>query len=327
MKVLFVKVGAIGDALMARGLPVELKRRHPSAHLTWLAGRSLAPLVRLFEGVDRVLEVDDAALLTGSAPRRAFSLLGAWARLGLGRWDQVLIGHADARYGLLALPARGPRRALVHGVLPRPGRYHGDEYVRLLLGGDAPAQARPPLAPLRVGLEAGLARRLRGPGRRLLLFPGGARNLLRDDGLRRWPLEHYAALARAAGQRGWRVLLGGGPGDAWVRQGFRGLRTLDLIGACDLPQTLALCAAVDRVVTHDSGPLHLALAAGAKVTALFGPTQPHEKLDPRGQTQVLWGGEALACRPCYDGRGYAPCPDPACLRGVSPAQVLRSLGA
>jgi heptosyltransferase-2 len=326
MRVLFVKLGAIGDALMARGLPVELKRLHPQARLTWMAGRSLAPLVALFPGVDRVLAVDDAGLLAGSPPRQALALLGAWGRLGPGRWDQVLVGHADPRYGWMALPAWGPRRSFQAGQLPLAGRYHGDEYVRLLTGEAAPGAERPPLDPLRVMLQPALRRRLGRPGpRRLLLFAGGARNLLRDDGLRRWPLEHYASLARMAARRGWRVILGGGPGDGWVRPAFQGQRLVDLIGACDLPQTLALCSAVDRVLTHDSGPLHLAMAAGAKVTALFGPTQPHEKVDPRAGATVLWGGEAMACRPCYDGRGYADCPDPACLRSVSPAAALQAL--
>ncbi len=46
MRVLFVKIGAIGDALMARGLPLALRRDHPGARLTWAAGRTIAPLVR-----------------------------------------------------------------------------------------------------------------------------------------------------------------------------------------------------------------------------------------------------------------------------------------
>jgi len=268
--------------------------------------------------------VDDAALLTGSASARARAMAGAWAALGLRSFDRVLIGHADPRYRLLALAARGPRTSFEPGAWPRPGRWHGDEYVRLFTLRDSPPAPRERLPRLTAPLPAGLRRAL-GAGRKALLFPGGARNLLRDDYLRRWPLEHYAALARLLKRRGWSVALGGAAGDAWVRPAFAGLGVADLLGRCDLAQTLGLCAAADHVVTHDSGPLHLAQASGARVTALFGPTQPHEKLDPDADVRVLWGGADLACRPCYDGRGYAACADPACLRSVTPAQVLKTM--
>jgi heptosyltransferase-2 len=324
VKVLFVKLGAIGDALMARGLPLAVRRSHPDARFTWMAGQGLAPLLACFGGVDEVLTVDDPALLTGSAPAKARALAGAWAALRLRSFDRVLIGHGDPRYRLLALAARGPRTSFQSGAWPRPGRWHGDEYVRLFTLEDGPAGSRAALPPLKAPLPPGLRRTL-GRGRKALLFPGGARNLLRDDRLRRWPLERYRLLARLLARSGWSVVLGGGVGDAWVRPAFAGLDVVDLLGRCDLPQTLGLCAAVDHVVTHDSGPLHLAQASGTRVTALFGPTQPHEKIDPDADVRVLWGGADLACRPCYDGRGYSDCADPACLRGVTPAQVLKTM--
>jgi len=324
MEVLFVKLGAIGDALMARGLPLEVHHRHPGARFTWMAGRALAPLVAGLAVVDEVIPVDAAALLTGSRPAQAAALAGAWAALRLRSFDRVLIGHADPRYRLLALAARGPRTGFMPGAWPRPGRWHGDEYVRLFTLQDSPPAQRRPLPRLRPALAAPLRKAL-GRGRKALLFPGGARNLLRDDRLRRWPLEHYAALARLLKKRGWSVALGGAAEDAWIRPAFAGLGLSDLLGRSDLPQTLALCAAADHVVTHDSGPLHLAQASGTRVTALFGPTQPHEKVDPDADVRVLWGGADLSCRPCYDGRGYAACADPACLREVAPGQVLKTM--
>lgn len=325
MRILFVKLGAIGDALMARGLPAEAKRRYPAARFTWLAGRSVAPLVRLFPGVDELLEADDAALLAGPPAARARALLQALALTAGRRYDLVLTGHADRRYRLLAaLSWAGRRRAFGPGF-PRPGRYHGHEYLRLLEGRELPggAPAFSPLAapPLGAELDAELA--AAGPG--LLLFPGGARNLLRDDALRRWPLEHYARLGRLALERGLRVWLGGSASDAWVRPAFAGLPHLDLIGRLSLPQSLALCARASAVVAHDSGPLHLAQAAGARALGLFGPTAPSEKLDPASRASALWGGAGLACRPCYDGRAYPACPANACLASLSPEAALAAL--
>ena len=77
----------------------------------------------------------------------------------------------------------------------------------------------------------------------------------------------------------------------------------------------------DLVITHDGGPLHLALLAGTRLIALFGPTSPHEKVPERDGVVVLWGGADLACRPCYDGNDYADCPLNVCLREVSVERV------
>lgn len=325
MNILFVKLGAMGDAVMARALPARAKALHPNGRFTWLAGRAIAPLARLFDGVDEVVEADDQALLTGGPWARARALAQLWRRLALRRYDLVLTGHADARYLALSAPVRaGQRRAFGPG-LPMPGRWHGDEYARLLDGDERAGQARLALKPLRPALSPALARLLRPGKRSVLLFPGGAKNLLRDDALRRWPLAHYGALARALRAQGRSVWVGGAASDAWVRPAFKGLGCVDLIGQADLLQSLALCARADSVVTHDSGPLHLAQASGTRVIGLFGPTTPSEKVDPQARCTVLWGGEDLACRPCYDGRDYALCHDNRCLAGVLPRQVLQAL--
>jgi heptosyltransferase-2 len=158
-----------------------------------------------------------------------------------------------------------------------------------------------------------------------LIFPGGARNLMRDNPLRRWPLRHYGALARLAADAGWRVWLGGSAGDVWVRGEFEGLPHVDLLGRTDLPQTLALCARADAVVTHDSGPSHLAQASGSRVLTLFGPTLPSNFMDPAAPARALWGGVGLACRPCYDGLDFAACPDNVCLSSLTPGDVLAAL--
>ena len=329
MNILFVKIGAIGDAVMARTLPALAKQRYPQGRFTWMAGRSVSELVRYFHGVDEVLEVDDRALLAGSKSQKARAVMHAWRQVALKRYDAVLVGHGDWRFRLLSAPTfAGQRRHFVRQpVFPRAGRWHGDEYARLLHGEDGPQVLRPALQPLRPSLPKALSARLKGHGKAVLLFPGGARNLLRDDYLRRWPLEHYAALAKGLHAKGYRLWLGGAQSDEWVRPAFKDIPHEDLLGVGGLVQTLGICAAADIVVAHDSGPLHLAQAARTRTLALFGPTLPSEKVEPGADVTVMWGGAQLACRPCYDGRNFAVCPAPLCLAQIRPEQALQALTA
>jgi len=123
--------------------------------------------------------------------------------------------------------------------------------------------------------------------------------------------------------KGVQVVLTGSSSDIWVRDFFKGLAVIDLIGKLSLPDLVAVYGCCDLVITHDSGPLHLAALAGAPVLGLFGPTNPHEKLSLNGRNRVLWGGDDLACRPCYDGKEYANCPRNLCMHDISVERVNR----
>jgi heptosyltransferase-2 len=185
-----------------------------------------------------------------------------------------------------------------------------------------------PVAPERVAVSppGSLTSALPEGGRVVALAPGGARNVLADDALRRWPIRRYGQLAERLRGDGHTVVLTGGPGDEWVREEMPGAGAcVDLIGRTSVPELIGVLSAADVVVTHDSGPLHLALMAGVPLVALFGPTNPAEKVPRGGDTTVLWGGDGLACRPCYDGRTYAVCSSRACLRQIDVVGVHRAV--
>ena len=143
-----------------------------------------------------------------------------------------------------------------------------------------------------------------------------------------WPVEHFVTLARMLLQQGVDVLLvGAGTVDATANQaimdGVRGVarQPVNLCNQLTLPELAALLRRVRAVVGNDSGPMHLAGAAGARGVVIFGPTdvrlwhplsdsirvvENHGACDPRCHR-----------RTCY--RNYA------CLRGISPGLVLDRL--
>jgi len=53
----------------------------------------------------------------------------------------------------------------------------------------------------------------------------------------------------------------------------------------------------DLFITTDTGPMHLAAAAGCKVVALFGPTAPW-RTGPYGPGNVVVRA-GIDCSPCY----------------------------
>jgi heptosyltransferase II len=306
----------------------------PDAHVTWMCGSGIAELVTLF-GPDEMLVVDDR-ILRGSALLRARGIAKTWASLARRRrFDRILLAHFDSRYRLL-VPLRQQRaiRALrparKGSTNPIPGRYLGDEFARLLdvdAAPTGPVQRRYPLMDVRPRLEPGATGSAAvGPmSPSVLLVPGGARNLLHEQALRRWPADRYASLARELRARGYRVGLIGNSQDAWVRPLFEGIDLDDFIGRLPLVETLRLMRDSAVVVSHDTGPLHLARLVRAPVVALFGPTVPRQVVGELDDGIALWGGAHLPCRPCYDGLDYARCSSNLCMQDIGVDQVVAAV--
>ena len=320
---LIVKLGAIGDVVMA--LPaVKLLKERTGGEIHWMCGRTVVPLLRRFPFVDQLVEVNDSALLGPSHLARLGEIVRVWTILAGRRYDTCAVLYYDWRYRLLVLPVE--KRKLI--TLSRsnrarrllPGRYHGDEYARVLLGEDGLRPDR--LGCVRTSGSGSAAPLARGAAKRVALVPGGSRNALRDSPQRRWPVSYYVELSTALVARGCEVVLAGGPDDAWVSQAFAGLPVKDFIGRLSLAESIALFDSCDLVISHDTGPFHLAMLSSAAVLALFGPTNPSDFVPNRPALRVLWGGESLACRPCYDGREFAVCSDNRCMKEISPGRVL-----
>ncbi len=325
--VLIVKLAAIGDVVMALPMVTALRAADPDTRITWLCGATVAPLLRCVDGIDELVVVDDAALLAGTRVEKAQAVMSAWSALRARHFDLAITAHSDPRYRMLAARARSAERRWLgeRGTRSRlvPGRYHEDQYVRLVTGIDDHHAIRFAAPPVRATLDAKIAERIGDSttDKLVALAPGGARNPARDNPLRRWPLERYAALAQLLAAKGHTVLMTGGPDDAWVRSAFAGVPVLDFIGDTTLPGLFALYVRCAAVVTHDSGPMHLARLAGTPVVGLFGPTLPAMFLRESDHAIVFWPGAVLPCAPCYDGIEFAACADNRCMQLIEPVDV------
>ena len=322
---LIVKLGAIGDVIMA--IPA-VRRLHALGYkIDWMCGAPLAPLLRCYAWINPIV-VNDRAILQGGFGTQLNALFALWGSLIARKYDLCATLYYDRRYNLLSLPVRAERKISLSRTDRTarliPGRHHTDEYERILLGRADSVQptSATPVRPDR--LPASPLPPKASPFR-IAMVPGGASNMLRQQTLRRWPVEHYVSVTKTLHDRGWEVVLLGGPDDAWVRPDFQGVTVTDCIGTLSLPEVIAVCDTCDAVISHDTGPLHLAGLSCAAIIGLFGPTDPACFFPRRDRAVALWGGEGFACKPCYDGRDFAPCANNACMQQISPQKVLDAL--
>ncbi|HAR45649.1 MAG TPA: lipopolysaccharide heptosyltransferase I, partial [Nitrospiraceae bacterium] len=87
-----------------------------------------------------------------------------------------------------------------------------------------------------------------------------------------------------------------------------------------LKELAALAALADLFITTDTGPMHLAAAAGGKVLALFGPTAPW-RTGPYGERhQVIRMG--IDCSPCFQRSCKV---NRVCMAGITVDEVMRAV--
>ena len=95
---------------------------------------------------------------------------------------------------------------------------------------------------------------------------------------KRWPPEHFAEVARCAAEFGAGLIAVGSADDRpcamALRRMLKAAGVLDLTGATSLIQLAALAQEADLFLSNDTGPLHLAAAAGSAVIGIYTCTDP-----------------------------------------------------
>ncbi len=102
-----------------------------------------------------------------------------------------------------------------------------------------------------------------------------------------------------------------------------GSRAVSLAGVTTLPTLAAVLSKAEVLLTNDSGPLHLGLAAGTAAVAIFGPTVSAFGFAPLTHPRCRVLEQDLPCRPCsLHGGNRCPLGHHRCLRQTTPEQAV-----
>lgn len=318
----------MGDAVLSHPLLVRLRERDPSGRIDVLAPPWALPVYR------RMPEVDGAIAQPFGHGEILFGERRRFAK-GLGRYDRAIVLPNSWKSALIPWHAGIPKRTGYIGEL----RYG-------LLNDTRPLDRQ--ALPLIVERYAALAQ----PAREALRRPLPAPRLSVDESARRatlhayrlsvdrpvtvmapgaefgpakrWPARHFASLARILGARGHAVWLFGSKKDAPVTaeiQQLSGGVCVDLAGRTTLDEAIDLMSFASRVVTNDSGLMHIAAALDRPMAAIFGSSSPEftPPLSPHARVITL----KLACSPCF--KRDCPLGHTNCLVTLDPQRVLEAL--
>lgn len=296
-RVVVLRALGLGDFLT--GVPAlrGIARAYPY-HLRLLAApAALGPLAALLDGaVEAVVDTDF---------RREFSALSPPLRSPDVAVNLHGCGPSSHRTLLAANPAtllafRHPEVAPSDGPQWRDDEHEVARWCRLLSAYGIPANPDDLYFDVPT---CGVPPHAEGA---TLIHPGAAYPA------RRWPVERWAAVARAEQAAGRPVLITGGPGEVGLAEQVASVAGLApgtvMAGRTGLAGLAALVTVAGRVVCGDTGVAHLATATRTPSVVLFGPTDPARwgpSVDRRLH-RTLWAGRI--------GDPHAQRPDPGLLR-------------
>jgi heptosyltransferase-1 len=330
--ILIVKLSAIGDVIHALPVARALKEDNPAVRITWVVEKPALSLLENNPDIDDIIIFDKARLTSlAGAIRYAVELR---RRLRAGKFDLSLDLQGLFKSAAIAFLSGASRRLvycnareLSYLVSRRIcGRYAQghivDRYLDVVryLG----VQADKPDFTVAVTPEDG----------------GQARAIAEQAGLdmtkpyvalapgtnwpnKCWPAFRFAQLSDRLFDNGLVPVVIGGAKDKRLYEEIAaatGIPPVDLTGKTSLKQLAYILRQARAFVGGDTGPMHLAVAAGTRVVALFGPTDPGRN-GPYGQGHSVLR-TPWECRGCWQ----RSCPKKLdCLEGITAEQVWDAL--
>lgn len=278
-RILVIKLGALGDFVLALGPFAAIRRAHAGARITLLTTRPYVDLARASGYFDDVW-IDD---------RPRLFAMKAWLdlrrRLRNGGFDRVYdLQTADRTGWYFRLMGPGPRPEWsgIAGGCSHPHADPNRDFMHTLdrqkaqLAAAGIADVPPPdLAWMdaeteRFGIDAPY----------VLLVPGGAPHRPR----KRWPGDRFAGLARDIAGRGYRPVVIGGAAERDIAATIvtAAPETVDLSARTSFVDIAALARRAAGAVGNDTGPMHLIAAAGCPALVLFSSESDPALTAPRG---------------------------------------------
>jgi heptosyltransferase I len=279
-----VRLSTIGDVCHTVPVVRAIQDAWPSTKLTWILGKTEHSLLAGLDGVELVV-LDAEQVLRGYA--------AVYRALRRRNFDALLHMQASTRANIVSTLVRAPLRIgfdrarardqqwlfTNRKLAARPQRHVMDGLFEFaeLIGVPRPPSPRWDI-PVGAADIAAIAPLFANHKRTLVISPCTGQ---RFRNYRNWRADRYAQIADYAAQRlGAYVLLTGGNTEIEQTYGREIAKTArfqvnNLIGKTTLKQLLAILQRATVVLCPDSGPAHLATAAGTPVVGLYATSNRH----------------------------------------------------
>ena len=304
--ILVIDFGQLGDVVLSLPALRAIRERFPKAKITVAIGKPGAEIINLSGFADDTLEVDRVALRDGVKLVSIGRIIKFVGEVRKAKYDFVIDLHSLSETNLLGFLSGAPKRLFgrrpgrsidfLSNFQPRPpqeGKHaHAvDRYLDVLKPlGITNASRFPQLKTVPaadVAVEA-LLKKEKADSKTLLvgIFPGAGHPS------RRWPIEHFAAVAdHLIRNNRVRVVVFAGPEERPLVPQMKTLFPSSTIffDRLTIPQLVSAQARLTLLISNDTGPMHVAAAAGTPVVVIMDRPDPHSFVPLGNQHRLVYG--------------------------------------
>lgn len=325
-RILVIRPGGIGDAVLLIPALVKLKEKFPDARIDVLAEKRNAGIFSTCSCIDRIFLYDnlrDLDLLT--VCRTEYDIVidtEQWHRLSS---IVARITSAPVRAGFGTNERAVNFTEVVHYS---QNDYEAQSFLDLVSSVTGEEYIFDPetdyIIPDKQGMKTtgSLLKNYRKRFSRLAgIFPGAS------VVERKWGVKNYALLAERLLDHGVGIVVVGGKTDrsdaALLERILHGRDILNLAGSTTLSEAVAILSHLDLFISADTGLMHIASAAGTATVSLFG-AGIQEKWGPRRKNNRTINKHRF-CSPCTTFGHTPPCPyNVQCLRDITVDEVFEN---
>jgi heptosyltransferase I len=297
VRVLIVRIGALGDVLHAMPAVAALRQRHPDWFIGWAIEPRWSDLLQITG--------DPEDLSQGVGPT-ARGMVDRWYRVAAGQWKRkpfasstrsdisVLRKVLHTDHFDLCVDLQGSLKSAVVGKMAGATVFVGPDQPReriarpmygqrfeitaahvvnqgcQLLGAAVGETLKAARVPLPMSSEAEhWAHEVVGSERFCMISPGGG------WGAKIWPPDRLGRVAAELGRAGVQTIVNASPhGSPEANEVAAASGGHARVVPCSISQLIALVRRAAVVIGGDTGPLHLAAALERPVAGIYGPTDP-----------------------------------------------------
>ena len=269
-----LRLSAIGDVCHAVAMVTRIQQHRPDIKITWIIGKIEYQLLKGMPNVEFIVYDKKAGKQAKQDVKSALK-----NRV----FDALFVMQVALRANLLSRVVKAKRRIGFDWARSKEGhRLFTNEYIapkqyaHVLEGfmGFADAIDIPPVDTPSWNMPVSPAdwewakEQTQHLGKYAVISPAASK------AERNWTVNGYVSAAKHLSEKGYKVVLCGGPGplDADISQQILAQSdsiSLDLVGKTSLKQMLAVLADASLVLAPDTGPAHMATAMGTKVVGLY----------------------------------------------------------
>jgi predicted lipopolysaccharide heptosyltransferase III len=333
--ILLIRLDHLGDLLLTTPAIKSLKKRFPHARVTMLVKEWSFEAVKNNPHIDKIIVFNPSWTVSTQEGTKTVGVAGMYqlvCQLQNEHFDLAIDFKGDFRNILMAYLSGAQRRIsydirgggfLLSDIVPyEPGIHESEKNLKLLTPLGINSEDNQMELYFSDGDMARVEQIFDEGGidlscRTIALHPGGASHY------KCWDIEKFSALAeKLTRDRSINVLIFQGP---YERKALRllekpekGIFVMPDMTICEMAAAFKRC---ELAVCNDSGPMHIGLAVGTPIVAIFGPTFA-DRFGPRDLRKNRVISSQLSCSPCWHPDKAIGCRERECLNSIEVDKVL-----